>query len=212
MSKKSSTSAHSVKRHPVDEKVAHILDAVIEIVARHGLENFRLHDVAVEAGVSVGAIQHHFQSRAVLVDRALSRYAMQSIDEVVAASTGAQVSAWDELCDTLRAVAYRTELESRDRIWVMINASATTNIQHLRIVQATHTRWEKMFREIIMRGITEDTFDPIVSIEDTEECLMTLIDGTALRNAVYGVPSPETVEHIEANYKRFAAWLLRPSM
>lgn len=212
MSKKPSTSSRNVKRHSADDRIAAIVDAVIQIVARHGIENFRLHDVAVEAGVSVGAIQHHFQSRAVLLEQALHRYAMKAVDEALAVASRTYENAWAQLSQVLHEIASRTELESRDRIWVMLNASATINIQHLRIVQAIQARWDNMLRDVLTRGIAEGTFEPIIPVQDAVDCLLTVIDGTGLRNAVYGVPSPESVEQTETNLMLLATWLLRPTV
>lgn len=40
-----------------------ILAAAARAIGRHGIENVRTLDVAREAGVSIGALQHHFYNR-----------------------------------------------------------------------------------------------------------------------------------------------------
>ena len=47
---------------PADRKQA-IADAVLAITARHGLEAVSMRDVAAEAHVSLGSVQHHFRTK-----------------------------------------------------------------------------------------------------------------------------------------------------
>ncbi|GLW12786.1 transcriptional regulator [Microtetraspora sp. NBRC 13810] len=46
-----------------DERRRHIAEAVLRIAGRDGLDRATLRDVAVEAGVSLGSVQHYFGSK-----------------------------------------------------------------------------------------------------------------------------------------------------
>ncbi|MEO3863382.1 TetR/AcrR family transcriptional regulator [Acrocarpospora sp. B8E8] len=46
-----------------DERRRHIAEAVLRIAGRDGLDGARLRDVAVEAGMSLGSVQHYFASK-----------------------------------------------------------------------------------------------------------------------------------------------------
>ncbi|MEU4409003.1 TetR/AcrR family transcriptional regulator [Streptosporangium sp. NPDC023963] len=46
-----------------DERRRHIAEAVLRVAGRHGLDRATLRDVAVEAGISLGAVQHYFRSK-----------------------------------------------------------------------------------------------------------------------------------------------------
>ncbi len=51
------------KRVDHDERRRHIAEAVLRIAGRDGLNGARLRDVAVEAGMSLGSVQHYFASK-----------------------------------------------------------------------------------------------------------------------------------------------------
>ncbi|MEU8385281.1 TetR/AcrR family transcriptional regulator [Streptosporangium sp. NPDC048865] len=46
-----------------DERRRHIAEAVLRIAGRHGLDRATMRDIAVEAGISLGAVQHYFRSK-----------------------------------------------------------------------------------------------------------------------------------------------------
>ncbi|GII03346.1 TetR/AcrR family transcriptional regulator [Planobispora takensis] len=46
-----------------DERRRHIAEAAVRIAGRHGLDRATLRDIAVEAGISLGAVQHYFRSK-----------------------------------------------------------------------------------------------------------------------------------------------------
>ncbi|MEU4540764.1 TetR/AcrR family transcriptional regulator [Streptosporangium sp. NPDC023825] len=46
-----------------DERRRHITEAVLRVAGRHGLDRATLRDIAVEAGISLGAVQHYFRSK-----------------------------------------------------------------------------------------------------------------------------------------------------
>ncbi|GIH95510.1 TetR/AcrR family transcriptional regulator [Planobispora siamensis] len=46
-----------------DERRRHITEAVLRIAGRHGPDRATLRDIAVEAGISLGAVQHYFRSK-----------------------------------------------------------------------------------------------------------------------------------------------------
>jgi AcrR family transcriptional regulator len=46
-----------------DERRRHIAEAVLRIAGRDGLDRATLRDVAVEAGISLGSVQHYFGSK-----------------------------------------------------------------------------------------------------------------------------------------------------
>ncbi|MET7338643.1 TetR/AcrR family transcriptional regulator [Nonomuraea sp. NPDC005650] len=61
-----------------DERRRHIAEAVLRIAGRDGLDGARLRDVAVEAGMSLGSVQHYFASKDDML-----RYVVQYLGEVV---------------------------------------------------------------------------------------------------------------------------------
>jgi TetR/AcrR family transcriptional regulator, regulator of biofilm formation and stress response len=56
-----------------------ILDAVVRIIARNGIEALTYRSVAMEAGVTHGLVSYHFGSREAMIHEALVRAAAQAI-------------------------------------------------------------------------------------------------------------------------------------
>jgi len=59
----------------VSERERPLMEATLRIIGRTGLDGVTHRAVATEAGMSVGAVTHHFETRDVLVDAAL-RFAL----------------------------------------------------------------------------------------------------------------------------------------
>lgn len=193
----------------LEDKSLRMMDSTIELISRDGLAAVRLQDIAAHAGVSVGAIQYHFASRADLIDRALLRHARQMLDAITIEA--GDLAAWPALRQTLWAIARQSEIESKDRVWVMLNASALTSMQHLKLVQSIQKRWQGLFRDLVARGISTGDFRPVASAEDIVEQFIIGIDGFAINNAVHGFASSDAVEHLGGSLERLAIALLRPS-
>ena len=50
----------------------HLIDTAIRVIQDRGYEAASLHEVAKAAGMTTGAVQHHFESRAVLMMQVLA--------------------------------------------------------------------------------------------------------------------------------------------
>lgn len=70
-------------RWPPDGKPEKIRDAALAEFAGRGIEATSLREVATRAGVSVGLIQHHFGTKADLVD-AVNRHVTDLLRDVLA--------------------------------------------------------------------------------------------------------------------------------
>ncbi len=81
-----------------DERRRHIAEAVLRIAGRHGLDRATLRDIAVEAGISLGAVQHYFRSKDELLRHVIDYMGEQVTARIVAGlgdlgGTGGTVSA-----------------------------------------------------------------------------------------------------------------------
>jgi AcrR family transcriptional regulator len=84
-----------------------LLAAVIRTVARVGLRGLTYRAVAAEAGVSYGAVSHHFGSRDALIGEALERSAVRAIHLASLETKAARIE--DFVSDLPAAVAVATE-------------------------------------------------------------------------------------------------------
>lgn len=58
----------------------HLIDTAIEVIERRSLEDVSIHEIARSAGMTSGAVQHHFESKAVLMMNILSALLQAQLD------------------------------------------------------------------------------------------------------------------------------------
>jgi TetR/AcrR family transcriptional regulator, transcriptional repressor of bet genes len=56
-----------------DERRTEIVDALLRIIGEHGLDAVSVRDIAAEAGVSVGRVQHYFPTKDLVLQAAFER-------------------------------------------------------------------------------------------------------------------------------------------
>ena len=159
----------------VDDRRRQVLDAAIRSIAVNGYESVRLRDIAREAGVSTGLIQHYFENRDALLQE-MFRYACQEllgrwIHEAAAAdSAGERLGAlFDRVTDAGRAATW-TEF-----------ASATVRHVGLREpFKDIYHQWQSVLEQVISEGIAAGEFDPALSIPDVASILIAYTDGALL--------------------------------
>jgi AcrR family transcriptional regulator len=64
-----------------DERRRHIVEALLRIAGTHGLDAVSLREVAQEAGVSMGAVQHYFATKEEMLGFALRHWLSLSVHE-----------------------------------------------------------------------------------------------------------------------------------
>lgn len=103
-----------------------ILEALLTVVDEQGLDRVTVREVAREAGVSIGAVQHHFPTKEAMVSAAFAEV-VRRIRERVAA----HVAASDDVRANLRAVLHELlpldeRRRSEARVQVAFAARAAT--------------------------------------------------------------------------------------
>ena len=69
------------KRVDPAERRAHIVEALLTIVGQRGIDAVSLREVAQEAGVSMGAVQHYFASKDEMLSYALEHWLALSVHQ-----------------------------------------------------------------------------------------------------------------------------------
>lgn len=69
------------ERRP-DERVQELLDAALAVFAERGYRNARIDDVAEAAGVTKGAVYHHFANKEQLLCRAIEHYLAKAFGDL----------------------------------------------------------------------------------------------------------------------------------
>jgi AcrR family transcriptional regulator len=162
-----------------NDRVERILDALIELLATRGPDALSIRNVASAAGVSVGAVQHHFGTKEKLLQAA-----MLTVEERFASRISDRLR--DDPSPESRLRAFCVEiagLETDDTtevvVWTAFAARAAVDdsIRQHHVSSWRHT--EDVLRALIDAAYPQATADSA----DSAALLLAVLDGIAVSRA-----------------------------
>ncbi|WP_181139647.1 TetR/AcrR family transcriptional regulator [Streptomyces sp. Ru71] len=160
----------------MDERKERILRAAAEVLAERGFDAGRLRDVAIASGVSIGALQHYFETRDTLFREAFA----WSIDDLIErwrAAAADATSAWGRFELLVTALTTDPTLIRRCATWTEFCASASRREELREGVHRVHAEWQTLVGDIVRHGLRSGEFDPTVPAELAIGSLVALVDG-----------------------------------
>ena len=129
------------------ERERPLMEATLRIIGRIGLDGVTHRAVATEAGMSVGAVTHHFESRDVLVDAALRFALTREVNRLRALALSLQskafdVEAWVEALVSWYSRELKTEAETHIACYEAFLAAARS-ARHRPIVVEWFETWRQ---------------------------------------------------------------------
>ena len=171
-------SRSNAARHVSDQR-DRILAVTTDLVADHGYEPVRLRDIADAAGVSIGLLQHYFDSREKLLGAAFGRHCTETLAALAAARRDT-TDEWDRIRAIVRSLARQPDPIRSARTWVEFVTAAARHPALRPGLTEVYTAWRRMLRQAITEGRRTGRFTPVVSVADAADLLMTSIDGCLL--------------------------------
>lgn len=153
-----------------------ILDKTLELVAERGAAHVRLRDVAARADVSVGTLQHYFESRDQLIREAFTQHAYGVVERLLRARS-ASSSPWQTLQEMFDNVFEAPDLRARCLLWVEFVGASRLDEQMRELAAQVWAAWRGPIRATVERGIADGSFAPVVDIDSVVTTLLALIDG-----------------------------------
>lgn len=162
---------------------AQIIHAAVIVVARDGADRAKLKDVADEAGVSLGMVQHYFRTRDNLM--AVAFQTMMDLSSRNWAALGkSEADPVVRLVAGLRLHVYgAAPFETRWGFWVELWAIARRDPETSRTAHDVYERWGRPFVEAVA-ALTSETSAPARPPVDVAIDILGLIDGLAVRTLV----------------------------
>ncbi len=163
-----------------------ILAAVVRVLVRDGLDGLSVRRAAAEAGVSIGAVQHHFATKDSLLVAAADHVTAQfqsRADDVTgrALAEAGPTAAFLAFCQLLANAVPASDEDSEDTaasiVWLWYAAKAT---QPGVVADAFTTGWSRT--EKYLRGVIADLFPHLDAIEEAGH-LLAVVDGLAMARA-----------------------------
>lgn len=157
-----------------------LVGAASEVICRNGVDGARLKDIAQEAGVSLGMVQHYFRRREEL------------ISETISAMLELTLATWQSVSerepDPVRRlfallrfqVAGWAPFTKRWSFWIEFWSAANRDAALRTYAHDVYARWEAPFRSAIDAGVETGDFSPEVPADRLSLILMALADGAAV--------------------------------
>ncbi len=190
------------------DRRADLISAVVRVIARRGYADTRFQDVADEAGVAVGTLQHHFGTRRRMLLEALQSWIDETDAEVKVLRTG-QGDPWERL--QMLLVYLGTRLGERVdswRMWLDFLGAALRDPELRGSGRRSNLRWITSMAEVVREGEEAGVFEPVLPAEEVADVLGALFDGIALQ--IYSLDSDASGSELVERLIRTAEALLRP--
>jgi AcrR family transcriptional regulator len=158
-----------------------ILTAAEALLVTHGVERSRLRDVAEAAGVSIGTVQHYFESRDRLIAELFDWSAERRLRAWVEA-VPADGDPWSKVVALLYASLPEPALW-RSRIWIEFCAMARDDALRAKL-DRFYEAWRPPFRAVIEEGTVAGVFDPAAPVDDIVDLFIMLGDGASVAIAL----------------------------
>ena len=191
--------------HDVTGPSDRLLDCVLDLLVAEGYEGISIRRVATAAGVSIGAVQHHFATKDALLAAAMDRVSQQfqeRLDRRIAPGAGPP--------EVLRAVADELVSTGAERrpasvIWLVRMARAAVHEPTAEVHRREWQQVEDLLAQLVAAA-RPDLAEQAVRDEAT--LLLALLDGLA--GAVAVEPGRVPAERAEALVARHLDALLDP--
>ena len=153
-----------------------ILAAAEGLLVTHGVEKSRLRDVSEAAGVSIGTVQHYFDTRDRLIAELFDWSSERRLEAWLAAAPLPGGDPWERLTALLDASLPQQEDLRRARIWVEFCAMARDDGLREKL-DRFYDAWRPPFRKVIEDGIEAGVFHPIWPVADIVDMFIIFTDG-----------------------------------
>jgi len=167
----------------VEERRSRILSATLALVAREGADRVRLRDVARDAHVSVGMLQHYFATRDDLLREAFHAHA-QAVVARVDEATRESDDPWERIAALVVSITGSDDVLARCALWVEFAAAASRDPELRKLMAQAYGRWRAPLQEAVEAGVATGLFRPVLGTSAVVECLLALIDGFEISLAI----------------------------
>lgn len=174
-----------------EDRRAQILRAALTCIAATGHESVRLRDVAREAKVSIGALQHHFDTRDELIAQTF-RQTSEDLLDTWAEQTRADLAPWERIAGLVDSLVRRRSLRQRCVIWIEFAHAAARHDETRTAFRAVYRRWSQIITNAIQDGARAGDFHPILPVPTIVELILEQLDGGILgiASGVGGLDGP----------------------
>ena len=198
----------SLSRDEIEDRKGAVITATLNLISERGTSGIRLKGVAREAGISVGTIQHYFDSREDLIISAYQQHS-KNVIALIEGSFSDTTDPWTSLAQTIHDFLHLADFSMRTRLWIEFVAAATRNDELRFLLDEVFLAWKQVIRRIVEAGTADGSFSPQVDAEIAVDALLAQLDGFEIAHATGAAGT--NVERIESVLNQTAQVLLGAS-
>lgn len=160
----------------VEERRVQILRAAGRCLADRGYEAVRLKDIAEEAGVTTGALQHYWESREQLLRQAFEQVSVELLERWQAATASVD-HPWEQIVALIEQLANAPDVRRHRSLWPEFAAAAGRHPILRPGFAAIAEAWRTVLTRAVVAGVEAGLFTPTLSVDDVVTVLLTHMDG-----------------------------------
>lgn len=172
------------------DQISSILQASARVIARRRADGTRLVDVAKEARVSVGTLQHYFGNRDDLVAATF-----QAISDLEIARCRSIVDEVSDVSERLSVVVTGLLGTVDDwLLWTELWATAARVEGYAPHTERVFSAWLELTREIVQQGAVDGTFRPRNGVDAASILILRFVEGLGVQLMLGRVTFEESQE------------------
>ena len=157
----------------LEERKQRVMAATEELITQQGFDTVRLRDIAHLAGVSIGSIQHYFDTREALFLEAMSQ------------SSWRRAAEWSHLGDEVADPAERLKVmldgsivdRKRCIAWMNMCSAATRHQDLIPLISRIYDAWSETLLNTLEEGTRSKQFTPTRPLDQILDTIMAMMDG-----------------------------------
>lgn len=153
-----------------------ILSSTVQCIAQNGYDGVRLRDVSRHAGVSVGMIQHYFDSREELVAQAIG-YLSDDLVQQFFQPEQQPVNAWEQITAMVDRLCGVPDLAAHSHMWLTLGGAVFRHPELRPELERVYSAWDVYVRTAVTHGTETGEFSPIGGIDDVVATFLAFFDG-----------------------------------
>lgn len=185
----------------------HIYAAAARLIADRGFKTMTMRELALEAGVSTGMVNHYFANKSMILIGTL-RYVSQRMQRRIREAIDRATPGEARLVAFLDSSLPRDEFSVINwKVWTHAFAEANRSPELRELIEERYVGWYQMWREVLADSHLEPEGDALPLIIHADA----LMNGLVIHHLIVG--RPMTVDDIQTSLFNFVkGWHGQPSM
>lgn len=171
-----------------------IMEATEEVIRDRGVAATRLRDIAKRADVSIGMVQHYFDSKDALLSQTFHHRNQRRAHDWGAVAAPHD-TAWEKIEALITNAVDANRIADSAPIYLEFCAASSRDDELRTAMADSYNEWRQPTRQAIEQGISEGAFKPTIPPEDIVNILAMMLDGAEIAVTLRVADPPAKLKH-----------------